>query len=115
MEAYRDQYATLFNNGRNVVVIGVSLDPDTTLISWFRELETPIMVVSDLPDKTISTTYQAVNAQGTANNRHLYVIDATGKVTYKALPFRAMAGDAYTELEAEIDKLAPPPRTPGSH
>jgi peroxiredoxin len=115
MEAYRDQYATLFNNGRNVVVIGVSLDPDTTLINWFRELETPIMVASDLPDKKISTLYEAVNAQNpSVNNRHLYVIDPTGKVTYKALPFRAMAGDAYTELEAEIDKLAPSPRTPGS-
>ena len=115
MEAYRDQYATLFNNGRNVVVIGVSLDPDTTLVNWFRELETPILVASDLSDKKISTLYQAVNAQGTANNRHLYVIDPSGKITYKALPFRVMVQDAYTELEAEIDKLAPPPRTPGSH
>ena len=48
MEAYRDQYATLFNNGRNVVVLGISQDADTTLISWFRELQTPIMVMSDL-------------------------------------------------------------------
>ena len=46
------------------------------------------------------------------NDRHLYVIDKTGKVTYKTLPFRAMAGDAYTELEAEIDKLNPP-KPPG--
>jgi peroxiredoxin len=113
MEAYRDQYATLFNNGRNVVVIGISQDPDTTLINWFRELETPILVASDLADKKISTMYQAINAQGTMNNRHLYVIDATGKVTYKALPFRVMAQDAYTELEAEIDKLAP--RREGGH
>ena len=29
MEAYRDQYATLFNNGKKVVVLGISVDPDT--------------------------------------------------------------------------------------
>ena len=112
MEAYRDQYATLFNNGRGVVVLGISLDPDTTLINWFRELETPIMVMGD-GDKKVSTMYQALNAAGTANQRHLYVIDKTGKVTYKTLPFRVMAQDAYTELEAEIDKLNPPPNPPG--
>lgn len=107
MEAYRDQYATLFNNGRNVVVIGVSVDPDTTLINWFREIETPIMVMSDA-DATVSKMYQAYNEQSKMNNRHLYVIDRTGKVSYKTLPFRVMVQDAYTELEAEIDKLEPP-------
>ena len=114
MEAYRDQYATLFNNGRGVVVIGVSLDPDTTLINWWREMETPVMVVGD-SDKKVSTMYQAINAAGTADNRHLYVIDKTGKVTYKALPFRWSVQDAYTELDAEIDKLSPPKPPPGGN
>jgi peroxiredoxin len=112
MEAYRDQYATLFNNGRGVVVLGISVDPDTTLINWFKDLETPIMVMGDAGGK-VSRVYQALNEAGTANARHLYVIDKTGKVTYKALPFRVMAQDAYTELEQEIDKLSPPPPPPG--
>jgi hypothetical protein len=44
----------------------------------------------------------------------LYVIDRTGRITYKTTPFRIMAQDAYTELEAEIDKLNPPaPGGPG--
>ncbi|MGH9659568.1 MAG: redoxin domain-containing protein [Bryobacteraceae bacterium] len=112
MEAYRDQYATLFNNGRGVVVLGISLDPDTTLINWFRELETPIVVMGD-GQKKVATLYQSLNAAGTANQRHLYVIDKTGKVAYKALPFRWSVEDAYTELAAEIDKLSPPPPPPG--
>ena len=37
MEAYRDQYATLFNNGKKVVVIGISVDADTTQANWARE------------------------------------------------------------------------------
>ena len=112
MEAYRDQYATLFNNGRGVVVLGISVDPDTTLINWFRELETPIMVFGDT-DAKVSRLYQAFNETGKMNARHLYVIDKTGKVSYKTLPFRVMAQDAYTELEAAIDKLNPPPSPPG--
>ena len=47
MEAYRDQYAKLFNNGRKVVVLAVSGDADTTLAAWARELETPVAVASD--------------------------------------------------------------------
>ena len=112
MEAYRDQYATLFNNGRGVVVLGLSMDADTTLVSWFREIETPIMVMGETDGK-VSRMYQAINAGGTANQRHLYVIDKTGKISYKALPFRVMAQDAYTELEAAIDKLNPPAAPPG--
>ena len=112
MEAYRDQYATLFNNGRGVVVLGVSVDPDSTLINWFREIETPIMVVGDT-DAKVSRMYQAYNETNKMDSRHLYVIDKTGKVTYKTLPFRVMAQDAYTELEAEIDKLNPPKAPPG--
>ncbi len=112
MEAYRDQYATLFNNGRDVVVLGVSVDPDTTLVSWFRELETPILVMAD-SGGTVSRSYQALNEQRKTNNRHLYVIDKTGRVTYKALPFRVTVQDAYDELGAEIDRLNPPPAPPG--
>ena len=113
MESYRDQYDTIFNNGRGVVVLGVSVDPDTTLINWFRELETPIMVMGDA-DKKVSRTYQALNENSGMNNRHLYVIDKTGQIAFKTA-FRAMAGDAYTELEAEIDKLNPPKPPPGGN
>lgn len=111
MEAYRDQYATIFNNGRGVVVLGISVDPDTTLINWFRELETPIMVMADSGAK-VSRMYQALNENSKTNSRHLYVIDKTGHVSYKTLPFRVMAQDAYTELEKEIDRLNPPPIPP---
>ena len=47
MEAYRDQYATLFNNGRDVVVIGISVDPDTALASWAADADFPMLFASD--------------------------------------------------------------------
>ena len=37
MEAYRDQYATIFNSGKKVIVLGISADADTTLAAWARE------------------------------------------------------------------------------
>ena len=111
MEAYRDQYATLFNNGRGVVVLGISVDPDTTLINWFRELETPIMVMGE-PDGKVSRMYEALNDTRKTNQRHLYVIDKTGRVTYKALPFRVTVQEAYDELAAAVDKSSPPKSPP---
>ena len=53
MEAYRDQYATLFNNGRKVVVIGISADPDTTLASWARDEQFPMLFASDAGGKAV--------------------------------------------------------------
>jgi len=108
MEAYRDQYAKLFNNGRHVAVLGISVDPDTTLINWFREIDTPLMAMSDA-DASVSRTYQAYNETSKANARHLYIIDRTGKITYKAIPFRVTVQDAYDELEAEVRKVVPAP------
>ena len=49
MEAYRDQYATLFNNGKKVVVLGVSVDPDTMLANWARESSSPRTDPYNLP------------------------------------------------------------------
>jgi peroxiredoxin len=56
MEAYRDQYATLFNNGRNVAVIGISVDADTTLASWARDEDFPIVFASD-PGSKVGQLY----------------------------------------------------------
>jgi peroxiredoxin len=112
MEAYRDQYATLFNNGHNVAVIGVSVDPDTALIAWARQSSFPLMFVSDA-DAKISRLYQAYNETSKSDSRHLYVIDKGGKVTYKTA-FRVMAADAYAELDAEVDKVSPPTPKEGS-
>src|SRR5439155_481051 len=36
MHAYRDQYAQLFHDGRNVILIAISVDPADTLAAWAR-------------------------------------------------------------------------------
>jgi peroxiredoxin Q/BCP len=108
MEAYRDQYATLFNNGRKVVVVGISVDPDTALASWARDSEFPIVFASDVGGK-VGAAYGAYSEQNKMDNRSLYVIAPDGKIAYKVQPFRVLAADAYTELGGVVDSLSPPP------
>jgi peroxiredoxin Q/BCP len=72
MEAYRDQYATLFNNGRDVVVISISSDPDTTLASWARDAEFPILFGSDRGG-TVQGAYGSYDS-GRLDTRALFVV-----------------------------------------
>jgi peroxiredoxin len=108
MEAYRDQYATLFNNGRKVVVIGISVDADTVQANWARDSEFPVLFASD-SDGRVGAQYGAYDEKNKTDNRSLYVIGPDGKIAYKVQPFRVLAADAYTELADVIDKLSPPP------
>ena len=105
MEAYRDQYATLFNGGRKVVVIGVSVDPDTALYSWARDLSTPVLFGSD-PDQTVSKRYGAVRPNSKYNPRHLYVIGPDGRIAHKMVPFNELSADSYTQLEKAVKQAS---------
>ena len=107
MEAYRDQYATLFNNGHNVVVLGVSVDADTTQAAWAQESNFPMLFASD-PDGSVGRKYGAFDEKNKLDNRSLYVIAPDGRIAYKTQPFRIMAQDAYSELAAVVDRLSPP-------
>jgi len=105
MEAYRDQYATLFRNGQDVVVIAVSVDPDTTLASWAREKNFPMLFASD-SSGSAGRAYNAHLADKKLDDRSLFVIGPDGKVVYVTRPFRVLAQDAYTELAAAVTKAA---------
>ena len=107
MEAYRDQYATLFNNGSNVVVMGISVDPDTTLASWAREEDFPILFASD-PGGKVGQLYGAFDAKNKKDNRSLFVVGPDGRVAYVTKPFKVLTPSAYTELAAVVDSLSPP-------
>jgi len=106
MEAYRDQYAKLFNNGRHVVVLAVSVDSDTTLAAWARELDTPVMVASDV-GQVAGRLYGSV--RGNLDNRSVFVIDPAGRIAKRMQPFNELAQSAYDELEAAVKKTLPAP------
>jgi peroxiredoxin len=111
MEAYRDQYAKLFNNGRNVAVIGISVDPDTMLAAWARELGTPVLFASDSA-QVVGKLYGSI--RGKLDNRSLFVIDPTGRIVKRMQPFNELAQTSYDELEAAVKQALPAPAMPKS-
>jgi peroxiredoxin len=108
MEAYRDQYATLFNNGRKVAVIAISADADTTLASWARDEQFPMLFASDLGGK-VGAMYDTYDTARNQDTRTLFVVDPEGKVAHIMRPFHVLAVKDYTDLGAVIDRLSPAP------
>ena len=109
MEAYRDQYATLFNNGRNVVVVAISVDADTALASWARDEDFPFLFASD-PGGQIGQLYSAYDAKNKTDNRSLFVVRPDGRIAYVTKPFKVLTPSSYTDLAVVVDSLSPPPK-----
>ena len=112
MNAYRDQYAQLFKNGRGVVLIAISADPDTALASWARDAEYPFVFASDT-GIAVGKMYGAIAKYPNMTNRNLFVVGPDGRIAYRATPFREIDPTAYTELRAAIEKLIPADSTGG--
>jgi peroxiredoxin len=113
MHAYRDQYAQLFKDGQNVVLIAISKDPVDTLAAWARDDQFQFVFASDA-DLKVGTAYGAVAPKYGVTNRNLFVVGPDGKIAYRAIPFREIDPTAYKELGAAIDKLNPGEKAPGS-
>lgn len=108
MEAYRDQYARLFRGGRDVVLVAVSTDPAEVQADWARESEFPFLFASD-PGSAVGRQYGAFLDQGggrTIDNRTLFIIDETGTIAWRAVPFRELDPTAYVELGEAIQRIA---------
>ena len=103
LEAYRDQYATLFNNGKKVVLVGVSVDPDTALAAWARESSYPGLFAAD-SGQVIGKLYGSI--RGTIDTRNLFVIGPDGRITHSMTPFNVLSQDAYMELDKAVDQAA---------
>ena len=105
MEAYRDQYATLFNNGKKVVVIGISTDADTTQADWAHDSGFPVLFASD-PYQAVAKAYGS--ADGKADTRNVFVVGPDGKISHRIMRFNVLSADAYTELGKAVTATLPP-------
>ena len=105
MNAYRDQYATLFHSGRNVVLLAISADPAEALASWAKDAKYPFTFLSD-PGGEAGKLYGAWLPDDKLDNRSLFVVDPGGKISYVATPFREVDRQAYTELGDAVARLA---------
>jgi len=107
MDAYRDQYAKLFNNGKGVQVFGISFDPDSALASWAKDANYPVTFLSD-PGAEVGKKYGVAVKFGelVLDSRVLYVIDQNGKIAKVMAPFRETDPTAYTELAEAVSSVA---------
>ena len=94
----------MFQGGKKVTLIGVSIDPDTALISWATDAKFPFRFAADT-ERKVGVAYGA-NAGTGYHKRHLYVIDPQGRIAYITTPFNQMSADAYTDLGSAIGKAA---------
>ena len=101
MEAYRDQYATIFNGGKGVAVIGISTDQDTVQADWARDSRFPVYFASD-PDAKVLKLYDVKYPLFNAARRVVFVIDPTGKISHVMDPFKELVADSYTDLGSAV-------------
>lgn len=114
MQAYRDQYAQIFRNGRGLVLLAISVDAPDAQVSWARDAEMPFLFASD-SGGVVGRRYGAFlqRPTGVLDNRTLYVVGPDGRIAYRAAPFREVDPTSYTDLGAAIERLAPADSTRG--
>ena len=99
MEAYRDQYARLFGESGDVVLIAVSADDVEDQAAWARDGDFPFLFASDSGGE-VSSLY------GAPRSRNLFVVDPEGRIAWRAVPFREVDPTAYDELASAIAEIA---------
>jgi peroxiredoxin Q/BCP len=109
MQAYRDQYASLFRDGREVVLIGISADSPDELASWAADDDFQFLFGSD-PG---STTYAALGGDprdsGMPGSRAVIVVDPEGRIAEIMPSFNQVDPEAYEQLAAAIERVTPDP------
>ena len=107
MTAYRDQYASLFNNGQDVVLIGISTDSPEELQSWAHDADFQFLFGSDPTSAGYSAFGGNPRDNGMVGSRAVIVVDAEGKIAGVIPTFLQMDPTAYEELGAIIDRVTP--------
>ncbi len=111
MRAYRDQYAELFNEGRNVVVVGISNDSPEEGASWLRDEDFPFMFGSDAedPGASFAAFGGTLRDNGMTGSRAVIVVGPDGRVAKVIPSFNQVDPAAYEELAAAVDEVTPEP------
>ncbi len=111
MQAYRDQYARLFNDGRNVIVLGISNDGPEDLASWLYDADFPFVFASDAANggETYAAFGGGLRGNGMAGDRSVIVVGPDGRVAGVIPSFNQVDPGAYDELAAMVDAVTPEP------
>ncbi len=102
MDAYRDQYATVFKGGHQVVLLAISVDSAAELASWAKDRSYPFRFLSD-PEGRVGKRYGVFESGYRMDNRTLYVVGPDGRIAYVAAPFQEIDPKAYEALRTAIE------------
>jgi peroxiredoxin Q/BCP len=109
MQAYRDQYASLFRGGQDVVLIGISNDTPEDLHSWMKDDDFQFLFASDNSGQTYQAFGGNLRASQAADRRSVIVIGPDGRIAHVIPAFLQTDPAAYEELAAAIDRVTPQP------
>ena len=107
MQAYRDQYARVFKNGQNVVLIGMASEPVDDLASWARDDDFQFLMGSDPTGSVFEAFGGTPRDNGMPGARTVVVVDPEGRVAHVIPSFNQVDPAAYDELQAAIEKVTP--------
>ncbi len=105
MQAYRDQYASLFRDGQNVVLLGISNDSPEELASWARDEDFQFLFGSDPDGSAYSAFGGDPRDDGMAGSRTVIVVDPEGRIAEVIPRFNQVDPGAYTQLKEAIDRV----------
>ena len=109
MQAYRDAYASLFNDGQNVVLIGISADSADELAAWARDDDFQFLMGSDPGSASYAALGGDPRDNGTVGSRAVVVIDPAGRVADVVPAFNPVDPVAYEHMELVVDRVSPEP------
>lgn len=108
-EAYRDQYATIFNGGKGVVAISISSDGADELAAWAKEANFPVLFASDTSGEIAekyATTGTGIGPMKKFYKRVVFVVGPTGKIAQVFRPFSALSAEGYAQLDSAVDRVS---------
>jgi len=108
MEAYRDQYASVFRNGRGVTILAISNDSPEALASWAADDDFPVLFGSDPEGNAAEAFGVGRRVNGMVQSRAVVIVDPQGRVSFAMAQFGEIDPTSYEELAAEVARVAMP-------
>ena len=107
MQAYRDQYASLFKDGQNVVLLGISSDSAEDLASWAKDEDFQFLFGSDPAGSAYSAFGGDPRDNGMVGSRAVIVVDPDGRIAEVIPRFNQVDPGAYLQLKEAVDRVTP--------
>ena len=106
MEAYRDQYASVFKSGRGVTILAISNDSAEDLASWAADADFPFLFGGDSDNSAAVAYGVGLRGNGMPASRAVVVVDPEGRVAWTTAEFNGIDPMAYEELATAVAEVA---------